>query len=112
MRSVLSGLFASAIALVGVCLLLEAGVRVFGVGNDATAMPHPWTGWVLIPGKHAEMANEDPTQSRRVRIDYNALGMRDVDRIPAKRIGTYRVLMLGDSYLEGVAVPFDSLVTR
>jgi lysophospholipase L1-like esterase len=75
-------------------------------------MPHPWAGWVLIPHAHAELENEDRAVSKRVHVDYNGLGMRDVERSFAKPPGTFRVLMLGDSYLEAVSVAFDSILCR
>jgi hypothetical protein len=54
LRSILSGLLASAIAILIALVGLEFAVRALGMGNDATAQPHPWTGWVLIPNARVE----------------------------------------------------------
>jgi len=40
-------------------------------------------------------------------ISFNAVGMRDRERSPEKRQGTLRVLLLGDSFMEALQVPFE-----
>jgi hypothetical protein len=40
-------------------------------------------------------------------VAFNALGMRDRPRQPQKREGTLRVLVLGDSFMEALQVPFE-----
>jgi hypothetical protein len=112
LRSVVSGLAASAVAILIALVGLEFAVRALGLGGDALAQPHPWTGWVLIPNARAEIQNEDPALGKRARVDTDRLGLHDVERTAAKNHGIYRVLVLGDSYVEAVQVPFDSMLTR
>ncbi len=47
-----------------------------------------------------------------VRIQLNSLGFRGPETSSRKPPGTLRVLMLGDSYLEGMQVPLEQLVSR
>ncbi len=112
LRRIATGLLASAAALAGLALLLEWSLRSMGIGDDAIARPHPWVGWVHIPGVRAELQSEDPALGRRTAIRTDSLGLRDVERSAAKPPGVYRVLLLGDSYVEGAQVPFDSTVAR
>ncbi|MEO5617323.1 MAG: SGNH/GDSL hydrolase family protein [Candidatus Eisenbacteria bacterium] len=107
-----SGLLASAASLLALALILECALRVFGIGDDAIAGPHPWTGWVHLPGLRAELKSEDPADRRRIRFATNSLGLRDVERSLAKPPGVYRVLLLGDSFVAGAQVPVDSTVSR
>jgi hypothetical protein len=100
------------LSLIAGVLALELGLRALGIGNDATMHPDPWPGWVPIPRRVAEITSEDPTLGRRLTIRINSLGLRDVERRVAKPAGTFRVLVLGDSYVEGQQVPLDSTLTR
>jgi hypothetical protein len=43
----------------------------------------------------------------RQEVTFNALGMRDRPRSPGKRQGVLRVLLLGDSFMEALQVPFE-----
>src|SRR5262249_41961642 len=69
-------------------------------------------GWVHIESARAELQSEDPAMGRRSRITTDSLGLRDVERTAAKTPGVYRVLLLGDSFVEGAQVPFDSTLAR
>jgi hypothetical protein len=106
------GLLVSVATLVVLAFLAEGALRTFGIGDDAIAGPHPWTGWVHLPNLRAELKSEDPADPRRIRFETNSLGLRDVERSVAKPPGTWRVLLLGDSFVAGAQVPVDSTVSR
>lgn len=112
LKRVAAGLLISAATLAALGLLLEGALRAFGIGDDAIAGPHPWTGWVHLPGLRAELKSEDPADRRRIHFETNSLGLRDVERSVAKPPGVYRVLLLGDSFVAGAQVPVDSTVSR
>ncbi len=112
LRRILSGLLIAAVTLGAVLLALEMGLRFVGQGDDAFVRPDPWTGWVLIPGHRADLHSEDPALGRRIAMRTDSLGLHDVERTAAKAPGVYRVLVLGDSYVQAAQVPLDSALTR
>ena len=65
-------------------------------------VPHPTLGWVLEPGASYSNRLSETT----VRVQYNSQGWRDLERefTPAK--DTFRILVLGDSFMEGYSVNF------
>lgn len=62
--------------------------------------PDPVLGWRLEKG--ASYRNEGP--SPPVDVRYNSAGFRDPEHDSRKRAGVFRVIVLGDSYLEGYSV--------
>lgn len=113
MRSrILSGLLVIAISLVAGLLTLEIGLRVLGIGSDTLMQPDPWAGWVHIPGRRASVRSEDPALGRQLTVTIDSLGLRDIERRVERPPGVYRILVLGDSFIEGQQVPGDSTITR
>src|SRR2546425_738193 len=112
LRRILYGLMTSIASPAVVLLALEVGLRMLGVGNDAYVRPHPWTGWVLIPGLRASVQRAGPALGRRLELRPNSLGLRGLERSNVKPPGLYRVLVLGDSHVMAHQVPFDSALTR
>jgi hypothetical protein len=55
----------------------------------------------LLPG----VTHRAVTRNYDVRFRANALGFNDVDHDPRRRRGRFRVLLLGDSFVEGFQVP-------
>lgn len=45
-------------------------------------------------------------------VTFNAAGMRDVEHAERKPEGTFRILLLGDSFMEALQVPLDSSLPR
>src|SRR5215470_13905708 len=64
----------------------------------------------LIPGSHGWWTQED--REFVVPVSINDNGQRDIDRQLAKPPGTYRILVLGDSFVEAMHVPLESTFTR
>jgi len=69
---------------------------------------HPVYGFFHRPGASGWI--ETPEFTSHVRI--NSRGLREREIAPAKSPGTYRVLVIGDSFVEGAQVPVENAVTR
>ncbi|HET8645180.1 MAG TPA: SGNH/GDSL hydrolase family protein, partial [Vicinamibacteria bacterium] len=68
----------------------------------------PRLGWRKRPGARATYRRREYT----VEVAINALGLRDRERAPAPPPGTFRILALGDSFVEGYTVPLEQTVTQ
>jgi len=89
--------------LVGLALGLvvcEVALRLVGVSYPQPYAPDPYCGTRLRPGYEFWWKKEG---SACVRI--NRHGFRQGDREPAKPLGTFRVAVLGDSFIEAFQVP-------
>jgi hypothetical protein len=86
--------------------LLEASLRVFGPilpGNytsGAYLERHPVYGFFHIPGYEGWQRSSEYF----TRVRFGALGLRDPRTAYEKPPGTFRILLLGDSFMEGVQV--------
>jgi hypothetical protein len=93
-------------------LALEAALRLFGPflpGNYDTGpyvRRHPTLGHFHTPDFHGWIKSPRFT----VRIDVNPMGLRDPRQSYAKPPGTFRILALGDSYVEAAQVPAEQAV--
>ncbi|HXF93632.1 MAG TPA: hypothetical protein VNK46_12810 [Nitrospiraceae bacterium] len=68
----------------------------------------PEVGPILAPHQHSRWVNEDYD----VAILTNSAGFHDVEHAITKSPWVYRILVLGDSYIEGLQVPIDQNFTR
>jgi len=66
-------------------------------------IPHPILGWVLQP--NTTYLYEIP--EGKVSVTYNSEGWRDVDHNVEKPDGVFRILVLGDSFMEANSVNLD-----
>ncbi|RME74380.1 MAG: SGNH/GDSL hydrolase family protein [Chloroflexi bacterium] len=93
-------------------LLLEAGLRLvpasmLDVLVERTSQRlalyrlDPRLGWSLQPGGRTVITTRD---GRAIPIQINSLGLRDTEHPYEKPSGTYRLLMLGDSFTEALDV--------
>lgn len=71
-------------------------------------IPHSVFGWVLEPG--ASYLNKMPEDT--VRVTYNSTGWRDVEHSFENNRGTFRILVLGDSFMEGYSVNLEDMFHR
>ena len=100
---------AIALGLVLPLLVLEVAIRLFGPflpGNYDTGSMirrHPILGHFHPAGTHTWVKTPQFT----IRMDFNPMGLRDPRQTYAKPAGTFRVLALGDSYVEGAQVQAD-----
>jgi len=105
--------------LVSSCLLLAFG---FGLGllsseilvralfpvSDFFWQWDPVIGMKLVPGKHGRSVKQGVYD---VRVDVNSAGFRDREHAIKKPSGVYRVVLLGDSQVEALQVPFEQTIT-
>jgi hypothetical protein len=98
------------VPLLVVAGLLEAVLRTTHLFNARLAWTEPDRdiGWRFTPGRaywfHAE--NDHPIEGR-----INAMGWRDRERAPRPVPGTFRVAVIGDSFVEAFQVELDSTFT-
>jgi hypothetical protein len=87
-------------------VMLELGVRVLGLyefPTDDFIQPHAELGWSHTPVKEGHWTvGED-----RIRVKINSKGLRDKEYAYRKEEGTFRILVLGDSFTEALQVPVD-----
>lgn len=88
--------------LVVVLVILEIGLRLgFGaVFPPRFFEPHPDFGHFHVPGR----TGHQHTREYDSYVAINAKGLRDQDYAYAKPAGTFRILILGDSFVEGLQV--------
>ncbi len=72
------------------------------------SIPHPVLGWVLQP--NTTYIHEIPEGS--VSVTYNSDGWRDLEHDVEKPKGVFRILMLGDSFMEANSVKLDDTFHR
>jgi hypothetical protein len=100
----------AALAVLGLALallLLEGGVRLMGIAPPAAPLPplwepHPYLGWFHIPNSGGLWYSEYGEYQADVHI--NARGLRDREIGYDNPQNAYRILVLGDSYAEGLHV--------
>jgi hypothetical protein len=91
------------------CLLvLEVGLRLFFPQPVTKANIDPDLGW--FPAPNAEFTYTRQEYSTTVR--YNSFGLRDYEHSLQKPPGVFRIAILGDSYMEGLQVPLDSVFSK
>jgi hypothetical protein len=90
--------------------LLEVGVRILHLVPDRFWEPDAVLGVRLIPGRRGWWTQED--REFLVPVQINRHGLRDVEREFAKPAGTFRILVLGDSFVEAMHVPLEDTFAR
>lgn len=98
----LNVLLALLVSLLLALAVLEGGLRLIGLGPQPTlGQFDPQLGWVKTPGAKVHRK----TSEFDVHFEINALGLRDDPMASAaKPAGKLRVLMLGDSFVQGYTV--------
>jgi lysophospholipase L1-like esterase len=94
-------------------LAFELGLRQCVPPDDRNRstmrVPHPELGWLPKPGSESRNRNAEFD----VQVAYNSKGWRDVEHDYAKPDGVFRIVVLGDSTIEGYSVDFeDSFAVR
>lgn len=93
------------LALLAALLLCELLLRLLGVTYPVFNQADPIRGVVHIPG-----AKSRPGSDGKSWVEINRDGMRGPDVALDHPKGTFRIALLGDSFIEAFEVPFDSTV--
>jgi len=102
-----------ALATIGVLVglvALEVGVRYLHLVPDRFWEPDASRGVRLIAGKRGWWTQED--REFLVPVQINGAGWRDVEHAYAKPAGTFRILIVGDSFVEAMHVPLEATFPR
>lgn len=116
MKPALLRIVALVVSVVVSILFLECALRLqtYGSitplsGEHVLRMPHDTRGWTLRPGGSAHQRNLDFD----VTVEINDQGLRDRPHAHAKPEGVFRIVVLGDSFMEAYQVALeDSLPYR
>lgn len=104
---------ASALVAFGLVLaftVLEITVRALHLVPTRFWEPDEQLGTRLIAGKQGWWTQEE--MEFRVPVRVNSAGLRDVEHTPAKPPGVFRVLVLGDSFIEALQVRLEDTFGR
>lgn len=102
------------VSLTATVVLLELGLHLIDVPRVKTNHQRLFVeydeqrGWRNIPNAAGDYKNVEYT----VHLQYNARGIRGPERPYAKPPGTYRIVVLGDSYIDGYSVAREDRVTE
>jgi lysophospholipase L1-like esterase len=91
-----------ALSLAAATGLGEIGVRLLGLQGRQQVRVVPGKGIIFEPGSAYRHVKEGSSSGR-----FNRQGFRDRERTIAKPPGGYRILVLGDSFVEALQVPLD-----
>jgi len=106
----LAGLLLMSFGFLFAAVALEVGVRLLHLEPDRFWQADPLLGSIHVPGRSGWWTQED--REFVVPVEINSQGWRDVERPVAKPPGTMRVLLLGDSFTEGLQVPLEEIYAR
>jgi hypothetical protein len=114
-RDVLLGISLAVAAMLVALGVIELGFYVHDWRHPSTLPGFFWEpnadyGWGLTPGKKGRNFDSHDEFSTWVRI--NSRGLRDIEHEYDKPAGVYRVLVLGDSYMEALQVEMSEMFAR
>ena len=106
-------IFSAALVAFGLVLslaLLEVAVRFTHLIPDRFWEPDKLLGSKLIPGQRGWWTQEE--REFVVPVQINREGLRDVEHAYEKPPNVYRILLLGDSFVEAMHVPLEATLGR
>jgi hypothetical protein len=109
-RQALQNLALLLVSLLIVFAFTECGLRLSESGTiwrlvreRSLRIPHPVRGWTLEPGGAALWATRD----RSALVEINEMGLRDRPHAHAADPGVFRIVVLGDSFMEAYQVDLE-----
>lgn len=108
------GLAAAGLSAIATLLALEALLHLLGIPRTKTGHQRFFVehdadrGWRNVPNAEGDFS----TDEYDVHLEYNSRGIRGPERSPEKPAGTSRVVVLGDSFIEGYSVPREKRVSE
>src|SRR5215831_19042426 len=87
---------------------LEIGVRLLSPQPLSAVSRSPRLGWTHKPNTRFVYERSE----FRVPVQFSSAGLRDREFALAKPPGTYRIALLGDSFVEALQVPLDSCAAK
>jgi hypothetical protein len=113
-KRIIVGVVLALSGVVAALAMIEACSRVYYYmwpqENPLFWEPHPQYGWRHTPGRRGIFA--DKQGEFRVPVRINSKGLRDIEHSYEKSPQTYRILILGDSYMEAVQVELEQIFAR
>jgi hypothetical protein len=114
LRGLLSRLLLIALGIAFPLLVAEGAVRILGIAPPADLQPplwapHPYLGWFHAPNAAGIVYSEYGEYRAPVRI--NARGLRDREIGYDNPANAFRILVLGDSFVEALQVPLEATFT-
>jgi GDSL-like Lipase/Acylhydrolase family len=113
-RNAWAAVLAVGLSTVATILLLEVVLHAVGFPRTKTGHQRFFVeydadrGWRNVPGARGQFS----TDEYDVALEYNSRGIRGPERAYEKPPGTYRIVMLGDSFIEGYSVPREERVAE
>lgn len=117
LRSLAGSLALLMASILGTLLVAELAVRLAfrfrGGGKERRELSRyvehdEYLGWRKRPGARVVYDRRE----YRVPVEINSLGLRDLERSHEKPPWTFRILALGDSFIEGYTVPLEETLTQ
>ncbi len=96
-----------------ICLIISEIIlrSIFPINSDQGAQyrpPHPQLGWSLTP----DISYTRQMFQKNVLISHNSGGWRDIEHSTNRDSSTYRILVLGDSFMEARTVNLEEMFVR
>ncbi len=116
LRGFLRGAGLALVGIIAATLLLELTVRILNLAPPTTSLGWFWQGpdaqygWAHQPGATGRWFN--PYNEYNVEVTINSKGLRDVEMDYVKAADEFRILVLGDSYVEGMRVPLEQTFSK
>lgn len=97
-----------AIGITSGLILIEIVLRIFHLSTPLQYQPNSFFGWAHTPNFHVWYKRGDDEFEVRI----SPQGLRDVEHSYVKDKGTFRILVLGDSFSEAIQVPLQNSYPR